>query len=69
MANQFTVINKHIQGIILFKVVVFESIAIVLSKNQTIVENEKSKILFSRDVYSRLLLFIKSTNDKGLLLY
>jgi len=55
MANQFTVINKHIQPIMLFKAVVFESIVIVLLKKQTIVENEKTKILFSPDINTCLL--------------
>ena len=55
MANQFAVINKHIQRIMVFKGVVFESIAVVLSKKQTIVKNEKTKILFSRDINTGLL--------------
>ena len=55
MANQFAVINKHIQRIIVFKGVVFEMIAIALYKKQIIVENEKTKILFSSDINTRLL--------------
>lgn len=55
MANQFAVINKHIQPIMLFKAVFIESIVIVLLKKQTIVENEKTKILFSRSINTSFL--------------
>ena len=55
MANQFAAINKHIQPNKPYKTVGIDLIVIVLSKKQTTIKNEKTKIFFSPDINTDLL--------------